>query len=879
MNRSTSHLFWLLPLGVVACLLAMIYLPHGLYMPLRWLFSSGGRPTDFQVFVMATTRLLLPCLMVAIPVIVIAIWLRRRAGGAFLPARLPRCDGTARIAEVLLLAGMGIPLLVVIATGSSNHGMLLRLDRLTPSAAKVHVAVAAVACLCALVSLIVAARGRGSTATLLMAGTLSAYGLMLNGPGNPIETLAPSKKARTAPTGTLTINVSHCNVPGADLWVNGVYLGKLPCEIPLAEFFAKVPAWTEATRESLRDSGKRLGKYRQAMEAPESETDEWMRMTVPDINRDALSRSATYIHGKYYARVRYAGEWALAQGGAHASGGSDECYTSVEVRFERREKRLARLFDRARMQGYRVGPEWFETIGTYGHDGWLGLRKESLIDPAILGVLDDWARWRYRLNDARDSDRAWRVFRSICDEADSRQMYVTADVAGRTVDLLVPVLPPNALINYAEELLSNYGSIAFSQGELFGEFVFGSIERPAVFNWPVTGTFSFGGIGAGSQTLPVHGLAVAHAVWRLDQLLDARQSPSPNIVEERIAPALIRGNRRWELPTRVAAELGGPAVETFLLRHDWRAPVGIGTGSSWDDRVSINTHDVNRWLYLLAHLRSPTGDAFRAANAHEVMILAELMANSETDLEPPTFLFYDPQNGQRSLAAQFWPKYKSIAVSRSSSRVDDALACQFGYLVRMDPVSTPEMYVECWRAFRGESYETQKAISKLKPLPPDQRRAVLDALREEVGRDISNFSRDRDNEADDQRRKRVLAYLQIRDEPRADDKTIQEMIADLSSGDLEKKRQEMSAWLENVCPSHSVVPALAASSDPALRLVCMGALRSHPTPAHRALLESLLKDSDPAVRAAAENVRKDLARLASTPLSELASDFTATRPS
>jgi len=197
----------------------------------------------------------------------------------------------------------------------------------------------------------------------------------------------------------------------------------------------------------------------------------------------------------------------------------------------------------------------------------------------------------------------------------------------------------------------------------------------------------------------------------------------------------------------------------------------------------------------------------------------------------------------------------------------------------MDPVSTPGMYVECWRAFRGDRYEIQEAINKLKLLPAKCRRAVLDALIQEVKKDISNFSREYGNQTEDERRRSILASLQIRDEPQADDKTIQEMIADLSGKDSEKKRREMSDWLENKCPTHSLVPALARSSDPALGMVCLGALRSHPSPAHRALLESFLKDPDAGVRSAAEKVRDDLARLASTPLSELVSDPTATRPS
>lgn len=879
MNRSTSHLFWILPLGVVVCLLAMIYVPDSLFAPLGRLFLAGGPITLFQKCVYVTIRFLLPVLVIALPVAIAAIRLARRGGGTvFISSRTHQPDAATRISDTCLLAGMGVPLLAVIATGPSNHGMLLRLDQLPPSAVQVHVAVAVGACVFAMISLIVAARGRSLAGTILMVATLSVYGVVLNGPGNPIERLAPSRSATPEPPRTLIINVSDCNVPGADLWVNGVYLGKLPCRIPLDEFIAKVPVWTEAGPGYPLNSGRRIGKYRRPREAPESQTDEWISMSVPVVASGPSGASASWGHDKYYARIRYADEWAVSRGssGGHSSGGA--YYSSFEVRFERREQRLARLFDRIRVQDYRVTPEWCQTLETYNQDSWLNLHKESLTDPAMLNVLDDWARWHYGLIDIHDPDAAWRVFQMICDEADRRRMYVTADTAGRAVELLVPMLPAAQLITQAEELLVSHDSMAVIEGELFGQSVFGWVEEAATFNWPFRGSFQLGGTHGRGGILPIRGLVVAHAVWRLDQLLDSRQGIHPNIVEARLVPAMIRKTRYWDLLTRPATELGGPDIETFLLRQNWRAPVGIGTGSTWEDLMMIHGREVNRWLCLLAHLRGPKGDTFRAANASEVIALAEVLVSSEDDLKPPAFLFYDLPNGPRSLAAQFWPRYRSIAVGNPSARAEDALAGQFDYLVRMDPVSTPEMYVECWRGFRGELYETDKAISELKLLPANRRRGVLDVLTEEVRKDVSNFSRSHDSYTGPQRRARLLEKLQIRDEPRADDKTIQEMIADLGGKDSDKKRQEMYKWLESVCPSHSVVPALARSSDPALRIVCVGALRSHPTPTNRSLLSRLLTDPDEGVRKAAEGVRANLEKLAAMPLDQLRSDSPTSLP-
>ena len=55
-------------------------------------------------------------------------------------------------------------------------------------------------------------------------------------------------------------------------------------------------------------------------------------------------------------------------------------------------------------------------------------------------------------------------------------------------------------------------------------------------------------------------------------------------------------------------------------------------------------------------------------------------------------------------------------------------------------------------------------------------------------------------------------------------------------------------------------------------LMAMGALREHPTPEQRKLLDKLLKDADPAVQAAARAVAERLKALAAESPSRYASD-------
>jgi len=84
--------------------------------------------------------------------------------------------------------------------------------------------------------------------------------------------------------------------------------------------------------------------------------------------------------------------------------------------------------------------------------------------------------------------------------------------------------------------------------------------------------------------------------------------------------------------------------------------------------------------------------------------------------------------------------------------------------------------------------------------------------------------------------------------------------------------QNVALWLEHTRPDHPLVAMLAGADQPKLRLLVMGALREHPTPEHRQMLDKLLNDADPAVRTAAEEVAERLKALEAESPSRYASD-------
>ena len=104
-----------------------------------------------------------------------------------------------------------------------------------------------------------------------------------------------------------------------------------------------------------------------------------------------------------------------------------------------------------------------------------------------------------------------------------------------------------------------------------GKLVFGSEKWHPQQYLPGGGGwrgFSSGGRGGG---IPVDGYVVGHAIILLDKLLDARGDAGPNIVEQKVTPALIVWgyNGKGLYIIDLAVKLGGPDVERFLLRQNY----------------------------------------------------------------------------------------------------------------------------------------------------------------------------------------------------------------------------------------------------------------------------------------------------------------------
>jgi hypothetical protein len=195
-----------------------------------------------------------------------------------------------------------------------------------------------------------------------------------------------------------------------------------------------------------------------------------------------------------------------------------------------------------------------------------------------------------------------------------------------------------------------------------------------------------------------------------------------------------------------------------------------------------------------------------------------------------------------------------------------AVKAMWQYLVRMEPVSTAQQYVDAWRPVTKNQWENQYAIPELASLPPAKRQEVIDAIRKEVESD-PRFARGGSEEA---WRGNILRAL---DDQLPNDVQARQIMEGLVRGGKDDPSPEKIAlWLEHTRPDHPLVAMLSGADQPRLRLLAVGALREHPTPEQRKLLDKLLNDADPAVRSAAQAIAERLKALAAERPSRYASD-------
>ena len=804
-------------------------------------------------------------LVVSVAVVAL-LWLVWRRGwtlsgklyraGRFLPYPAPAPGRMACIVEAAMLGAAAAVILAVSATNRSTGGLLGSLDRLTPQYATANVIMFVCAVAVAAGATLIILFGRTGIGTAVMAFVLIAYGFVLNGGQYPGSWFLPNQMA--SPVVEYTIDIGGANVEGAELWVNGVYLGKTPYKTTLDDFEAKAPYWPKPPADYETD---KVGIPQYENRGPWTSIHRrWIKFNPPDLPQWPRPRPSTATTApssqskpnEYYARVRYAGEWGLAGGGSGSGGGGGRLTYRAEshfsVIFPERQKRLDALLDKARLADYKVDGEWLKSLETFGLDGWEALQSAAKGESGFRDVLAAWATWRCQLDKAVDAPSAWLALQAICDRADAAGKYSTDSIDGQAVEMLVPKLPAERLVDLAEKMIRQTG------GMQYPSYSWGAGPRGP---W-----FATNKSHSREDSIPPHAFVIAHAIWKLNESLMSDEAPT--IVQERIVPALICWRSGLD---EAAVKLGGPVAYEWLIRHDWRTSgQELWRSHRHDDLHNCFGANVNRWLAMLVNMPGQYGREFRAKHAGDVMRLADEVLGGPmagSNMQPPSFLFLDLDKGRNSLAAKYWPSFSARAAARGTWQPLNQM-CR--YLAMMEPVSTAQQYVDAWRAVVKDQPDRQFAIRELAALPAGKRKAVIDAVRKEVLSD-PRYAKGGSEEP------WLSNILRALDDQFPDDVQARQIMEGLVRGGKDDPSpQNVALWLEHTRPDRPLVAMLAGADQAKLRLLAMGALREHPTPENRQILAKLLDDADAAVRAAAEKVAAHHKALAAEDPSRYASD-------
>ena len=813
--------------------------------------------------------LILPILVIGFILLVIFKKLYFNSSKTIKDSSMSTSNKTTRIAESIILLCIGLVIFIFMATNTSTGGRLLNLDQYQKGFAITNVIVAAVIFVGVLIAIGFVYFKKTSLGVIIIAVVLSCYGLILNGPEQILESMAP--EGSIIPDSTLTFYLSSPDIQGGELWVNGVHLGTLPYETTFDEFYEAVPFWPEEPNENKSEDFKLLiPRWNPYSDRPSGSLKKpWARITIPEEpvswneRKVGAANLIDWNSRTYYARVKLGDEWGYSNGHGGNSGGSGGRYdkrnatVTFQVIFPERQKRIEKLLDIARLYDYSPETDWFETMETYGSDGWMVVQKVMDEEPEMSKLLDAWTSWKYDLDKVTDSKSAWNTFLRIYNEAEMCQKYFTSDIAGRAVELLVPKLDQQKLIYNVKRIILSTNRYIWYQWEINERLQFG-INNASNIAYTGANQITSVARGDGGKKLSPGDFVFAHAIWMLDKLLDEQNDTKPNIVESELVPLFIAQNYNDINLIQIAASIGGTSVEKYLLRQNWSIePQKL----PYSQQKHIGVDRVNGWLFLLANLKTETGNKFRRENTRNIMDMADSVADrmNMSWLDDLDFIFIDKYLGEESFAYKYWPRFKEIV---SVKKIWDALELQYQYLFRMEPLSTVDMYVQCWKSHSSDYSDFESAIDCFSDaeIAPDKRQKIYSALAEQVDSTISNIT----DEITESNKRNILQYLRselLREEP---NEYAQRIYQSLKTSGTQYKPENVASWLANEEQTHPLIKMLIESDKPQLRLLVMGALKEHPIPSNMAILKKFLNDSGEEVHNAAEHVMLELEQLKET---------------
>lgn len=676
--------------------------------------------------------------------------------------------------------------------------------------------------------------------------------------------------SQEAPTTTIPMRFELMEeIPGAELTLNGVKLGPLPHETTAQELYAKVPRWqheqvAEARKggqDIITPDGARLSNWG------------WSPLHLPSAFEDS---------SYFYYRVDVHGRPGISHmsGMTQSNPGTENSVRiyRLDTVFQPWDDQIEQLLDRARLKDYQVDAEWCAAFDSFGKFGTDHVRKALHHEPQLEQLEQNRARLEWNLTDSMNSQQAFEKLKAVCEAAAKSGQYDTEGQLGMAVEVLVSKLDVEQVARHAVRVIDSgeeWTVGGYSYGpDRFATYTDGSAdhhpERAGL--WPL-----------------------AHAVWRLDQRLDAQESVAivdpeavrkqglaaylkperENVIERWVTPALLRRAYDDGDALRFAQILGGTEYERLIWRQDWRKPA---TDPFNGERLGIaNEVYVNKWYSRLLWLRSPLGTAFRQQQQREILSLVE-RSIGEFDLNSGSFpdgakiVFLDQISTaeEPSLAVAFLPRFEAMLSAAPIYATDSTFQLHWSYLAKLWPHSTPEQFITALRKAEAKDPTGYLSVNLYRAeLAPEREFEILSAIEPLETAYIAQLP---DDPEDQQYRgpkykaRFALQAIQERLSNLPCRPAAERLLARFQTSSPMKDAEYLQALLSKGSEYDDLADVLTHSDVPALQMQVLVNIPQHPTPERRKLLEYLLMSTDEGVSAAAMEVQSRLKELAKLPV-------------
>lgn len=659
------------------------------------------------------------------------------------------------------------------------------------------------------------------------------------------------------------------NIPGAKLWINDEYLGTTPYETTAQELFQKISEWSEERRRKIHDR-KIPGNQYQTPQGKTLNQWGWCPVHLPSGMRPDY---------QLYFRVELNGTDGYSRmSSMQADGVHDDPKTTHIVKldtvFPKWEESIEMLLDQLRLNDYEVNEEWLEVFASYGGGAEKQIQQALQTEPELKAINEFRARQKWDLQTVNDAESAWRKLLEISAKAGRGHRYDSQSIDGVAVDLLVPSLAPQQLVDYAIKLLKVTPN---------------PDPKTRSYNQDGFATYHDGGEQYGNE---VALWPIAQAIGRLDQRLDTERENSKtplnpltshnlfdaihpeddNLVERQLTPVIMQ--LAYTAPHRIeyAEQLGGSLYEQFLLRNDWRTPA---TDVFNGDAIGNYENYVNKWFVKLMNLRTPLGNAFRRQQNDQLLKIAR-NAFSEHSLHSPAlprdleFLFLEQHFTEKSpsLAMKFWLYLDGFAKSAPDHASHQILNMRWDYLGRIWPESTPKMFLDALR--EGIDAEEHLSIPYLTNTIPARDRfeilSMMIAAETERVEKLPDPPKSERYSGPKYQGQQIISRLHDQ-VIRLDAKPAAHLLLS------EMKEDSKSSWWQSL-PRHmehnkeidALLDEVVVSDDPEIQKMAITPIVNHPTPDRRKLLQTLLDSENQAVRATAEQGQYGLEELKQMPV-------------